>query len=56
MARSVWTAHLPYAMNNLLKHKDDFDVAIGNDPDYDRHGIVTARRFDESKSLFSSSH
>lgn len=31
----------PYAMAGLLKLKDDFDVAIGNDPDSDRHGIVT---------------
>lgn len=31
----------PYAMASLLALKDDFDVAIGNDPDGDRHGIVT---------------
>lgn len=31
----------PYAMASLLRLKDDFDVAIGNDPDADRHGIVT---------------
>ena len=31
----------PYAMASLLALKDDFDVAIGNDPDADRHGIVT---------------
>jgi phosphoglucomutase len=31
----------PYAMASLLQLKDDFDVAIGNDPDADRHGIVT---------------
>ena len=31
----------PYSMANLIKLKDDFDIAIGNDPDYDRHGIVT---------------
>lgn len=30
----------PYAMNNLLQIQDRFDVAVGNDPDYDRHGIV----------------
>ena len=30
----------PYAMNALLAIKDDFDIAVGNDPDYDRHGIV----------------
>ncbi|KPH64907.1 phosphoglucomutase [Pseudoalteromonas porphyrae] len=31
----------PYAMANLIALKDDFDLSIGNDPDYDRHGIVT---------------
>lgn len=31
----------PYSMANLIKLKDDFDIGIGNDPDYDRHGIVT---------------
>ena len=31
----------PWAMANLLKMKDRFDVAFGNDTDYDRHGIVT---------------
>ncbi|MGC9399025.1 MAG: phosphoglucomutase (alpha-D-glucose-1,6-bisphosphate-dependent) [Anaerolineae bacterium] len=31
----------PYAMAGLIEMKDDFDVAFGNDPDYDRHGIVT---------------
>ncbi|RUO65196.1 phosphoglucomutase [Pseudidiomarina planktonica] len=29
------------AMAPLLKLQNDFDVAVGNDPDYDRHGIVT---------------
>lgn len=32
----------PYAMQNLLALKDQFDIAVGNDPDYDRHGIVCA--------------
>jgi len=32
----------PYSMSNLLNLKDDFDIAVGNDPDYDRHGIVCA--------------
>ena len=32
----------PYAMAGLLAHKDQYDVAIGNDPDADRHGVVTA--------------
>ncbi len=31
----------PYAMASLIDLKDQFDVAFGNDPDYDRHGIVT---------------
>jgi len=31
----------PYAMANLVKLKDRFDIAWGNDADVDRHGIVT---------------
>jgi len=31
----------PYAMARLVELKDKFDVAFGNDPDSDRHGIVT---------------
>jgi phosphoglucomutase len=31
----------PYAMANLVALKDDYDIAFGNDTDYDRHGIVT---------------
>jgi phosphoglucomutase len=31
----------PRAMANLIGLKDRFDVAFGNDPDADRHGIVT---------------
>ena len=31
----------PYAMAGLVKLKDSFDIAWGNDPDADRHGIVT---------------
>ncbi|WP_330148622.1 phosphoglucomutase (alpha-D-glucose-1,6-bisphosphate-dependent) [Shewanella oncorhynchi] len=30
----------PYAMAGLLAHKESFDLCLGNDPDYDRHGIV----------------
>lgn len=30
-----------YAMAGLLKLKDKFDLAFGNDTDFDRHGIVT---------------
>ena len=31
----------PYAMARLVSLKDDYRVAFGNDPDSDRHGIVT---------------
>ena len=31
----------PYAMAGLISLKDTFDIACGNDPDTDRHGIVT---------------
>jgi phosphoglucomutase len=31
----------PYAMASLIDLKDRFDIAFGNDPDADRHGIVT---------------
>jgi phosphoglucomutase len=31
----------PYAMARLVELKDQFRVAFGNDPDSDRHGIVT---------------
>ncbi|QEF96393.1 Phosphoglucomutase [Stieleria maiorica] len=31
----------PSAMAGLIDLKDRFDIAFGNDPDYDRHGIVT---------------
>lgn len=31
----------PYAMAGLIRLKNDFDIAFGNDPDVDRHGIVT---------------
>ncbi|HWR67864.1 MAG TPA: phosphoglucomutase (alpha-D-glucose-1,6-bisphosphate-dependent) [Desulfomonilia bacterium] len=30
-----------YAMAGLIGLKDRFDIAFGNDPDFDRHGIVT---------------
>lgn len=29
------------AMAGLIELKDQFDIAVGNDPDFDRHGIVT---------------
>lgn len=31
----------PYAMASLVRLKDQFDIAFGNDTDFDRHGIVT---------------
>ena len=30
----------PYAMSGLLALRDKFDLAMANDPDYDRHGII----------------
>ena len=33
----------PYAMAGLIALKDRFDLAFGNDPDFDRHGIVTPK-------------
>lgn len=30
----------PYAMARLIELKDRFEIAFGNDPDVDRHGIV----------------
>ena len=32
----------PYAMAKLVALKDSYQIAVGNDPDADRHGIVTA--------------
>lgn len=34
----------PYAMANLIRRKDKYDIAVGNDTDSDRHGIVTKSR------------
>ncbi len=31
----------PYAMAKLIGMKEKYDIAFGNDPDVDRHGIVT---------------
>jgi len=41
----------PYAMAGLVELKDRFDVACGNDTDYDRHGIVT-----KSAGLLNPNH
>ena len=41
----------PYAMASLVALKNDFDIAFGNDPDFDRHGIVT-----RSSGLLNPNH
>ena len=41
----------PYAMAGLVALKDQFDVAFGNDPDADRHGIVA-----RSSGLLNPNH
>ena len=41
----------PWSMANLIKLKDDFDIGIGNDADFDRHGIVT-----QSGGLMNPNH
>ena len=41
----------PYAMASLIDLKDKFDIAFGNDPDFDRHGIVT-----KSAGLMNPNH
>jgi phosphoglucomutase len=38
-------------MASLVALKDEFDIAFGNDPDYDRHGIVT-----QSSGLLNPNH
>lgn len=39
------------AMAGLIELKDKFDIAFGNDPDFDRHGIVT-----KSQGLMNPNH
>jgi len=41
----------PWAMARLVRLKDDYDIAFGNDTDYDRHGIVT-----KSSGLLNPNH
>jgi len=41
----------PYAMAGLIDMKNDFDIAFGNDTDFDRHGIVT-----KSMGLMNPNH
>ena len=33
----------PYAMAGLIDLRERYDLAFGNDPDFDRHGIVTRK-------------
>ena len=40
----------PWAMAGLVDLKDRFDIAVGNDTDYDRHGIV------DEKGLMNPNH
>jgi phosphoglucomutase len=47
----------PYAMARLVALKDRYQVAFANDPDSDRHGIVTPTgRSDEPEPLPFSGH
>jgi phosphoglucomutase len=41
----------PYAMAGLIRLKDQFAISFGNDPDADRHGIVT-----RSSGLMNPNH
>ena len=41
----------PWAMAGLVALKEDFDIAFGNDTDFDRHGIVT-----KSMGLMNPNH
>jgi phosphoglucomutase len=34
----------PHAMASLISLKDRYDISFGNDPDFDRHGIITRSR------------
>jgi phosphoglucomutase len=40
-----------FAMASLIQLKDKYDIAFGNDPDFDRHGIVT-----RSSGLMNPNH
>jgi phosphoglucomutase len=40
-----------FAMSGLVALKDKFDIAFGNDPDFDRHGIVC-----QSSGLMNPNH
>lgn len=40
-----------FAMSGLIKMRSDYDLAFGNDPDFDRHGIVC-----KSSGLMNPNH
>ena len=44
----------PYTMKPLMALKENFDVCIANDPDSDRHGIVTKEGLSNSNHYLSS--
>lgn len=46
----------PSAMTGLLKSKDQFDLCIGNDPDFDRHGIVCPQTENNAGGLMNPNH
>jgi len=41
----------PYAMSSLIDLKGKYDLSFGNDPDFDRHGIIT-----KSAGLMNPNH
>ena len=46
----------PYAMAGLIGLKDRFDIAFANDPDFDRHGIVTRSAGGPNGGLMNPNH
>lgn len=46
----------PYAMAGLLTRQQEFDLCLGNDPDYDRHGIVCPERGQGGGGLMNPNH
>lgn len=45
-----------YAMAGLLAHSDKFDLCLGNDPDFDRHGIVCPSNAEVKGGLMNPNH
>ena len=43
----------PYTMKILVDRKDEFDLGVANDPDSDRHGIVTKKGLLKSPKYLS---